>query len=176
MDDRMEPGMIQLVLGGERSGKSDHALDLLAKAPGPKLLVATAQAMDPEFRQRIMRHRQERGPEIPVHEVVLELPEVLAQAAGTYATVLAEGLDYWLYACTQAGCQEERIAALESAVSSMQGTGLILVSCETGLGPVAADAETRAFVRGMGRLNRRLASLCHRVELVIAGRALRLPE
>ncbi|WP_461209759.1 bifunctional adenosylcobinamide kinase/adenosylcobinamide-phosphate guanylyltransferase [Desulfocurvus sp. DL9XJH121] len=172
----MEPGVKRLVLGGERSGKSDRALDLLASAPGPRLLVATAQALDPEFRRRIMRHRVERGPETPVREVGLELPEALAEAKGTYATILAEGLDYWLYACAMADRVEERIQALEDAVRGAAGTGLILVSCETGLGPVAADAETRAFVRGMGRLNRRLAALCSVVELVVAGRALRLPE
>ena len=172
----MEPGLKHLLLGGEKSGKSDHALRLLAAAPGPRLLVATGQALDAGFRERIMRHRIERGPETPVREVGLELPEALAEAAGRYGTVLAEGLDYWLYACTQAGRGEERIEALANAAGAMHGTGLILVSCETGLGPVAANSETRAFVRGMGALNRRLAALCEQVSLVVAGRALRLPE
>lgn len=172
----MEPGVRRLVLGGEKSGKSDHALALLAAAPGPVLLVATGQALDLDFRDRIMRHRRERGPEIPVREVALDLPEALAEAAGTCATVLVEGLDYWLYACSREGGIDERIRALETAVAGMPETGLIFVSCETGLGPVAADPETRAFVRGMGHLNRRLAALCDHVELVVAGRALRIPE
>ena len=172
----MEPGVKRLVLGGERSGKSDHALDLLAAAPGPALLIATGQAMDDGFRRQIMRHRVERGPKIPVREVTLELPEALTEAAREYATVLVEGLDYWLFACAQQNRADERIHALETVVAEMKDTNLILVSCETGLGPVAATPETRAFVRGMGTLNRRLAALCAEVVLVVAGRALRITE
>lgn len=175
----MEPGIEaahHLVLGGEKSGKSDHALRLLADGPGPRLLIATGQALDAGFRDRIMRHRVERGPDIPVREVALELPEALSEAADAYATVLAEGLDYWLYACTMAGRVEERIDALLAALADMDGTRVLLVSCESGLGPVAATSETRAFVRGMGTLNRRLAAVCADVSLIVAGRALRLPE
>lgn len=172
----MEPGLRRLVLGGEKSGKSDHALALLHKAPGPALLIATAQALDHSFRERILRHRVERDPQIPVREVTLDLPEALIEAAGRYATILVEGLDYWLYACAQAGHLDEREQALLTAVDSLGGTGVIFVSCETGLGPVAATREVRAFVRGMGRLNRRLAERCSEVVLVIAGRPLRLAE
>jgi len=172
----MEPGMRRLILGGEKSGKSDYALARLSEAPGPALLIATAQTLDAGFRDRVMRHRVERGPGIPVREVALDLPEALAEAGGQYATVLVEGLDYWLYACSQADRVEERIGALITAVDSLGGTGAIFVSCETGLGPVAATRETRAFVRGMGRLNRRLAEHCSEVFLVVAGRALKLSE
>ncbi|BBD09756.1 bifunctional adenosylcobinamide kinase/adenosylcobinamide-phosphate guanylyltransferase [Desulfovibrio ferrophilus] len=172
----MEAGVRRLILGGEKSGKSDHALALLHKAPGPALLIATAQTLDHGFRERIMRHRVERGPEIPVREVTLDLPEALAQAAGHYTTILVEGLDYWLYACAQADCINEREQALLNAVDSLGETGAIFVSCETGLGPVAATREVRAFVRGMGQLNRRLAERCSEVVLVVAGRPLRLSE
>ncbi|MBU1003930.1 MAG: bifunctional adenosylcobinamide kinase/adenosylcobinamide-phosphate guanylyltransferase [Proteobacteria bacterium] len=172
----MEPGLKQLILGGEKSGKSDHALALLHKAPGPVLLIATAQTLDHGFRERILRHRVERGPQIPVHEVTLDLPEALTRATGHYATILVEGLDYWLYACAQAESIDEREQALLTAVDSLGETGAIFVSCETGLGPVAATREVRAFVRGMGRLNRRLAERCSEVVLVVAGRPLRLVE
>lgn len=172
----MEPGMRQLILGGEKSGKSDYALARLSEAPGPALLIATAQTLDTGFRERVMRHRVERGPDIPVCEVALDLPEALTREAGRHATILVEGLDYWLYACCQADRVDERQDALITAVDSLGETGAIFVSCETGLGPVAATRETRAFVRGMGRLNRRLAEHCSEVVLVVAGRALRLSE
>ena len=45
--------MITLVLGGNKSGKSDFALDLLAKEEGPALFIATGKAKDLEFREQI---------------------------------------------------------------------------------------------------------------------------
>jgi len=52
-----------LVGGGARSGKSAFAL-ALARSLGPRrAFVATAEARDLEMRERIARHREERGAE-----------------------------------------------------------------------------------------------------------------
>ncbi len=172
----MESAEKHLILGGERSGKSDHALDLLNAVQGPTALIATAQVLDPDFRKRVMKHKKERRPEIPVYEVTVELPQMLASIAPHYSAVLVEGLDYWLYACSCAGNVEDHVSNLLQTLQTIQTTKIFLVSCETGLGPVAATTEARAFVRAIGHLNRALASLCSTVELVIAGRVLQLPE
>jgi adenosylcobinamide kinase/adenosylcobinamide-phosphate guanylyltransferase len=172
----MERGPLTLILGGEKSGKSDYALRLLARAPGPGLFVATGRALDAGFRAQIQAHRAGRGPEIPVREVGTDLPEALAQAAGRCGAVLVDSLDFWLFACRAAGDEPARVAALLAALDAMGPTEVIVVSCEIGLGPVAPTAGVRAFVRALGALNRQLAQRSARAVLVVAGRALTLPE
>lgn len=168
--------MIHLILGGEKSGKSDCALSLARKGKGPVLFVATGKPVDTGFRKQILRHRVERGPEIPVREISVELPEVIEKSCPEYGCILVDSLDFWLYACQRVGHMEERTAALLDILGKAGKTDVILVSCEIGLGPVAADAATRAFVRGLGGLNRKLASMADDVRLVVAGRSLSLPE
>ena len=50
-------------MGGARSGKSSYAeRRALQLAPNP-IYMATAHVWDEEFRQRVVRHQQARGPE-----------------------------------------------------------------------------------------------------------------
>ncbi len=54
---------ITLITGGQRSGKSQYAEQLaLSLSPNP-VYMATAHIWDEEFRQRVLRHQQRRGPE-----------------------------------------------------------------------------------------------------------------
>ena len=53
---------IVLITGGQRSGKSSYAEALaLQSAPDP-VHVATARIFDDEFRERVRRHQERRGP------------------------------------------------------------------------------------------------------------------
>jgi adenosylcobinamide kinase/adenosylcobinamide-phosphate guanylyltransferase len=54
---------IILITGGQRSGKSEKAEELaLSLSPNP-VYVATAHVWDDEFRERIRRHQERRGPQ-----------------------------------------------------------------------------------------------------------------
>ena len=54
---------IILITGGARSGKSSYAEKLaLSLSPNP-VYMATARVWDEEFRQRVIRHQEARGPE-----------------------------------------------------------------------------------------------------------------
>jgi adenosylcobinamide kinase/adenosylcobinamide-phosphate guanylyltransferase len=55
-----------------------------------------------------------------------------------------------------------------SAVSAFEST-LVLVSPEVGLTVVPATASGRTFADELGSLNQRVAALCDRVVLVVAG-------
>ncbi len=78
-DERASVGR-RLIIGGARSGKTAHALELaksLATARGENVTyVATAQALDQEMQHRISLHRAER----PATWRTLEAPTGLAQA------------------------------------------------------------------------------------------------
>ena len=54
---------IIMITGGARSGKSSYAEQLaLSLSPTPVYL-ATARVWDEEFRQRVQKHQERRGPE-----------------------------------------------------------------------------------------------------------------
>jgi adenosylcobinamide kinase/adenosylcobinamide-phosphate guanylyltransferase len=57
-----------------------------------------------------------------------------------------------------------------AAVSAFVST-LVLVSPEVGLTVVPATASGRRFADELGGLNQRIAALCDRVVLVVAGQA-----
>ena len=54
---------IHLITGGERSGKSTYAESEALRLSESPVYLATARVWDEEFRQRILRHQERRGPE-----------------------------------------------------------------------------------------------------------------
>lgn len=167
--------MIELVLGGARSGKSRYA-EQQAIASGLQVIyVATAEAGDDEMQARISHHRQRR----PEHWKTVEQPIHLAQAiqdhAGPEHCILVDCLTLWL--CNvlfdkQGEIQTERYQwqsdALLATLSECQHR-VILVSNEVGSGVVPADAMSRRFVDEAGFLHQKIAQISHKVVLVTAG-------
>ncbi|MDC0335864.1 bifunctional adenosylcobinamide kinase/adenosylcobinamide-phosphate guanylyltransferase [Pseudodesulfovibrio sp.] len=168
--------MITLVLGGNKSGKSDFALDLLAKSDGPSLFIATGKAKDMEFREQIRQHRQTRGPELEVMEVSEDLPQTLKQAKLNFPSVLVDSLDYWLFACREGGFEAEKVKEFLDVLNGWGDTDLILVSCEAGLGPLPGGSDVRAFIRSLGALNQGAAMAADQAFLVAAGLPLILKQ
>ncbi|WP_319471453.1 bifunctional adenosylcobinamide kinase/adenosylcobinamide-phosphate guanylyltransferase [uncultured Pseudodesulfovibrio sp.] len=166
--------MITLVLGGNKSGKSDFALDLLAEKTQPGLFIATGKARDLEFREQIRQHRLTRSPGLEVMEVSEDLPQTLGQAKLNFPSVLVDSLDYWLFSCREAGCEKEKVQEFTEILEHWNTTELILVSCETGLGPLPGGSEVRAFIRSLGALNQAVAQAADRAYLVAAGLPLTL--
>ncbi len=167
--------MIELVLGGARSGKSRYA-EQQAIASGLQVVyIATAEAGDEEMQARIAHHRQHR----PEHWLTVEQPVYLAQAIQENASpqhcILVDCLTLWL--CNvlfdkQGELQAERYqcqSGAQLATLSECQQRVILVSNEIGLGVVAADAMTRRFVDEAGFLHQKIAQISHRVVLVTAG-------
>jgi len=171
-----------LILGGEKSGKSALALHALLQAPGPACLLVTGRPQDAGFRDQVRRHRLERPAGLPVIETGLELEAGICTALEQGArSLLADSLDFWLFACMDAG-QEARGQAFLDGLDSLQqrldrhGALLGFVSCEIGLGPVAANAFTRRFVRELGGMHQKLAGACDTVCLAVAGLPLYLKK
>ncbi|WP_449241815.1 bifunctional adenosylcobinamide kinase/adenosylcobinamide-phosphate guanylyltransferase [Desulfovibrio sp.] len=166
--------MITLILGGNKSGKSAYALDLMKNMDGSGLLLATGRARDLSFRRQILAHRESRDPDIPVTEVGTDLPERMIRAKSEHPSVLVDSLDFWLFACREEGL--DRVPALLDVLDGWHGGNLILVSCEIGLGPLPAGAEARTFVRELGGLNQKVAALADTVIITVAGLPLTLKK
>ncbi len=86
-----------LVLGGTRSGKSHHALELAKgfAGSGRAWFLATATRGDPELDRRIDRHRLARPDAWPTIDVGPDLASAIDRAASA-EPVLVEGLTLWL--------------------------------------------------------------------------------
>ena len=163
--------MLQLILGGARSGKSRLA-EQTAKETGLSVIyIATAQALDTEMQQRIAHHQQQR----PAHWQVLEEPIFLAdrllQCDQANQLILVDCLTLWLTNLLLAedpALQQQQMQKLFEVLPQLQSQ-IILVSNETGLGVVPMGEISRRFVDEAGRLHQTLGQLANKVMFCVAG-------
>jgi len=173
----------ELILGGQRSGKSRCAegrARTWLEAPGRSaVLLATALAGDGEMRDRIERHRTDRVrrvPELITDEVPVALAEALAFHTAPSRLVVIDCLTLWLTNLLMPASGEPSAAdavdaarhALCSALQRASGP-VLLVSNEIGMGVAPLSAPARRFVDELGRLHQSVAALCPRVTLMVAG-------
>ena len=172
--------MVELILGGARSGKSALAEQRAAATGMPVTYIATAQALDAEMTSRIEHHRGRRPAAWKLVEEPLQLAKVLKRIAMPDHCVLVDCLTIWLsnIMCSipsqngQAGDEDERIALARNELAAMLPAlpgHLILVSNEVGMGIVPAASLGRVFRDEQGRLNQAVAAVSDHVTLVVAG-------
>jgi adenosylcobinamide kinase/adenosylcobinamide-phosphate guanylyltransferase len=181
----------ELILGGQKSGKSRRAEQLaqqwLSQSNEHRaVLVATARPWDEEMRERILRHQQDRAERVPgmvTVEEPLQLAQALTRHSAANTLVVFDCLTLWLTNLLMpapgleleapAQAAYEQAALLVKAIASAPGP-LVLVGNEIGLGVIPLGRETRAFVDALGQLNQQVAAACARVTLMAAGLPLAL--
>jgi adenosylcobinamide kinase/adenosylcobinamide-phosphate guanylyltransferase len=167
------------VIGGARSGKSAVAERLVRLTARPRRYIATAEAWDDEMRDRIARHRADRGGDWITAEAPLDLCGALA-AAGSDEVVLVDCATLWLTNHLLAEHDLEAEATALLAALAACAAPVVVVSNEVGWSIVPENALARAFRDAQGRLNQRLAGSAGLVVAVMAGLPLalkgRLPE
>ena len=185
----------ELILGGQKSGKSRRAEALaaqwLAAHPAHRaLLVATAEAGDEEMRQRIARHQSDRAARVPRMQTLEEphdLARVLLQHSAPDTLIVVDcltlWLTHWLFQHDEKVEQKEALApdwqaqaALFFEVLAKTPGPVVLVGNEIGLGVIPLGREVRAFVDALGLLNQQAAQACERVTLMAAGLPLTLKD
>lgn len=162
--------MIELILGGARSGKSSHAEKQALKWHVGGLAVtyvATGEARDAEMRERIAHHRARRPAAWRTVEEPLRLVDTLSREAAADVCLLVDCLTLWLSNVLLAE-RDAEIDRLLDVLPALPGR-VILVSNEVGWGIVPENALARRFRDEQGRLNQRVAALAGRVTLVAAG-------
>jgi adenosylcobinamide kinase / adenosylcobinamide-phosphate guanylyltransferase len=168
-------GLITLVLGGVRSGKSRYAESLIKALPRPWFYMATGEAKDAEMSARIAEHKARRG----AGWQTIEAPHDLAGALGKVpagAPVLIDCLTLWLSNRMLAETDmDQETDALEAALSRRTG-GVVAVANEVGSGIVPDNALARRFRDLQGLLNQRIAARADRVVLMVAGLPLFVKE
>ena len=170
--------MLQLILGGARSGKSRLAEQVASKQGLPVVYIATAQVLDTEMQERIQHHRQMRPAHWHLIEEPLYLAETLAKIDKENQLILVDCLTLWmsnLLLQQEAALQLQECQKLLDILPQLQSK-VILVSNETGLGVVPMGQISRQFVDETGRLHQQLGQIAQKVMFCIAGFPLILKE
>jgi len=163
--------MIELILGGARSGKSRHAEQLVIDSGKKKYYIATAQAHDEEMRSRIEIHQERRSKDWIVIEQPFTLADTLSEHDHEDHCILIDCLTLWLsnllHSSDKNQWQQEKIKLLNK-LTDLRGH-ILFVSNEVGCGITPMGEITRQYVDELGWLHQDIANTCDRVTLVTAG-------
>lgn len=166
--------MITLVLGGARSGKSrfaEAAADQwLSDNPGcDRVYVATAQIFDEEMRERVAKHKHQRGDNWRTIEEPMALADTLSHEAHPNRFILVDCLTLWLSNQLLAESDtDDAVATLCKTLASLEGN-IMIVSNEVGLGIVPDNPLARRFRDIAGFANQEVAKVADKVVFIAAG-------
>ena len=168
--------MLQLILGGARSGKSRLAEKLAAESGCAVTYIATSQPLDGEMNERVRHHRERRPAHWALIEEPIELARILRDNARADTCLLVDCLTLWLTNLLMLEDPQRLTAerdALLQCLAELPGE-IVFVSNETGMGVVPLGELTRRYVDEAGWLHQALAERCQRVVLTVAGLPLTL--
>ncbi|NNH26015.1 bifunctional adenosylcobinamide kinase/adenosylcobinamide-phosphate guanylyltransferase [Acinetobacter terrestris] len=163
--------MMQLILGGARSGKSRLA-ERTAKDSGLAVIyIATAQAFDAEMQDRIHHHQAQRPGHWTVIEEPLYLANCLIELDQPNQVILVDCLTLWMSNLLMHENPELQMQQCQRLLDILPilESDVILVSNETGLGVIPMGEISRKFVDESGRLHQQLGQIADKVVFCVAG-------
>ena len=169
-----------LITGGARSGKSRYAEELALSLSKNPVYVATAHVWDEEFRERVKKHQERRGPEWTniEEEMLLSRHDLTGRVAVIDCiTLWCTNYFYPLYSSPsegEAGGGVEVDTALEALKAEFdkftaRDATYIFVTNEIGMGGVSDNAVQRKFTDLQGWMNQYVASKADEVILMVSG-------
>ncbi|SEO11257.1 bifunctional adenosylcobinamide kinase/adenosylcobinamide-phosphate guanylyltransferase [Acinetobacter sp. yr461] len=163
--------MLQLILGGARSGKSRLAEQTAISMQLAVTYVATAQALDSEMQSRIAHHQNQRPAHWSLVEEPLFLAKTLQKIDRPNQIILVDCLTLWLTNLLLLDDQNVQVFECEQLIDVLPTlqSEIILVSNETGLGVVPLGEISRRFVDEAGRLHQALGQIADKVMFCVAG-------
>mmetsp|Transcript_16606 Transcript_16606/g.39721 ORF Transcript_16606/g.39721 Transcript_16606/m.39721 type:complete len:338 (-) Transcript_16606:358-1371(-) len=190
------PATVYLVTGGARSGKSSYAQTLCEQiCPKNPIYLATSKAWDDDFKNRIERHKSERGDHWTTIEEPLRPSEHAAAFGGR--AILVDCLTLWLTnyfveagAFAEPAADGESDAAASSDAKQVSDASeraladvkaefqkmtkqwdatFVVVTNEIGSGLHGEGAASRKFVDAQGWLNQHVGARADVVVHMVAG-------
>lgn len=164
---------IILITGGQRSGKSRHAEELALSLAENPVYVATAHVWDEEFRERVRRHQERRGPQW----TNIEEEKYLSRHDLTGRVAVIDCVTLWL---TNFFFENQDVDKTLQTVKeefdrfTEKDATYIFVTNEIGSGGVSVDAVQRHFTDLQGWMNQYIATRADQVILLISGIPLRV--
>ena len=159
---------IILITGGQRSGKSQYAEKLALSMSQHPVYVATAHIWDDEFRQRVVRHQERRGPQWTNIEEERQLS--LHDLSGRVAVIdcITLWLTNYFFENQEVNETLEQVKAEFDRFTDQDAT-FIFVTNEIGSGGVSDNALQRKFTDLQGWMNQYVAERADEVVLMVSG-------
>ena len=167
----MKESCVILITGGQRSGKSEYAEQMALGLAADPVYMATARVWDDEFRERVRRHQERRGPQW----TNIEEPMWLSQHDVAGRVVVVDCITLWLTNFFFFEEDNDVARALQQAkdefdrLVSQPGATFIFVTNEIGLGGVSENALQRRFTDLQGWMNQYVARRADEVVLMVSG-------
>ena len=166
---------IILITGGQRSGKSVTAERMALSMSDNPVYLATAHIWDEEFRKRVEKHQQRRGPQW----TNIEEEKYLSRHKVEGRVVVVDCLTLWctnfFFAREKAEWEQPTVdSALEELKAEFdrftdQDAVFIFVTNEIGSGGVSENAIQRRFTDLEGWMNQYVAKKADEVILMVSG-------
>ena len=160
-----------LITGGQRSGKSTKAEELALKLSKHPVYLATAHIWDEEFRIRVQKHQERRGPEW----TNIEEEKYLSKHDLTGRVVVIDCVTLWLtniisieHGTLNIEHYLEKAKNEFDAFTKYDAT-YIFVTNEIGLGGVSTNQLQRRFTDLQGWMNQYIAQKADEVILMVSG-------
>ncbi len=160
---------IILITGGQRSGKSRKAEEMALSLSENPVYLATAHVWDDEFRERVRKHQERRGPQW----TNIEEERFLSRHNLTGRVVVIDCVTLWLTNFFFAN-QSDVDLSLEEAKAEFDAftrsdATYIFVTNEIGCGGVSENALQRRFTDLQGWMNQYIAERADEVILMVSG-------
>lgn len=160
---------IILITGGQRSGKSSKAEELALSLAANPVYMATAHIWDDEFRERVRKHQERRGPQW----TNIEEETALSQHDMTGRVVVIDCVTLWLtnffFANDSDTSRSLELAKAEFDQFTAPDATYIFVTNEIGSGGVSDNAIQRKFTDLQGWMNQYIAQKADEVILMVSG-------
>ena len=164
---------IILITGGQRSGKSRQAEQMALSLASNPVYVATAHIWDDEFRERVRKHQERRGPQW----TNIEEEKYLSRHDLTERVVVIDCVTLWLtnffFETSDVDQTLEAVKQEFDHFTSHDAT-YIFVTNEIGSGGVSENAIQRKFTDLEGWMNQYIASKADEVILMVSGIAVKI--
>ena len=158
-----------LITGGQRSGKSKEAEALALRLSPNPVYLATAHIWDEEFKERVRRHQERRGPQW----TNIEEEMALSRHDLTGRVVVIDCVTLWLtnffFANNSDTDKSLELAKAEFDRFTAPDATYIFVTNEIGSGGVSENAIQRKFTDLEGWMNQYIASKADEVILMVSG-------
>ena len=161
------------ILGGARSGKSQHALKLATERKNKKTaFIATCQPLDKEMERRIALHRRARPTHWQTFEEPCAVSALIEKIGNTYDVIVIDCLTLLLSNLLLKNFKERSIEReFDKIVSALKKimAHSIVISNEVGLGIVPDNKLARDFWDMAGRVNQMVAKKADAAFFMMSG-------
>lgn len=158
-----------LITGGQRSGKSSKAEELALSLSANPVYVATAHIWDEEFRERVRRHQERRGPQWTNIEEELHLSRHNLTGRVAVIDCVTLWLTNFFFVNDSDVDKSLELAKAEFDAFTAHDATYIFVTNEIGCGGVSDNALQRRFTDLQGWMNQYIAQKSDEVILMISG-------